>query len=57
MIDEQRAEAAAARSTRDKALAMPANTWREIQQRAATIGVRAELLDEGRELVLVLPHA
>jgi two-component system sensor histidine kinase DegS len=57
MIDEQRAEAAAARSSREKALALPANTWREIQQRAATIGVKAELLDEGRELALLLPNA
>jgi len=57
MIDEQRAEAAAARTSREKALAMPANTWREIQQRAATIGVRTELADDGREVVLVLLNA
>ncbi len=52
MIDEQRAEAAAARNSREKSLSMPSNTWREIQQRASTIGVQAELADEGRELVL-----
>jgi hypothetical protein len=57
MIDEQRAGAAAARNSREKALAMPANTWREIMQRAATIGVRAELADDGREVVLVLAGA
>jgi hypothetical protein len=35
-------------------LALPSNTWREIQQRAETIGATAELVDEGREVVLVL---
>ncbi len=54
MIDEQRAEAAAARTSRRMALALPATTWREIQQRAETIGVAAELSDEGREVVLLL---
>ncbi len=55
MIEEQRAGAAAARSARKQNLALPASTWREIQQRADTIGVRAELSEDGRELVLVLP--
>ncbi len=56
MIDEQRAGAAAARSTKrqSQVLALPASTWREVQQRADTIGVAAELVDDGRELVLVL---
>jgi two-component system sensor histidine kinase DegS len=36
-------------------LALPPNTWREVQQRSDTIGVTAELVDEGREVVLVLP--
>ncbi|MGD0862165.1 MAG: histidine kinase [Candidatus Limnocylindrales bacterium] len=54
MIDEQRAGAAAARSAKRQALALPASTWREVQQRAATIGVVTELVDEGREVVLVL---
>jgi two-component system sensor histidine kinase DegS len=57
MIDEKRAEAAAARSSRAEALAMPANTWREIQQRASTIGVRAELSEDGREVILLLTNA
>jgi len=56
MIDEQRAEAAAARSSREKSLGMPASTWREIQQRASTIGVQAELADDGRELILLLAN-
>ena len=56
MIDEQRADAAAARSSKrqSQVLALPASTWREVQQRSDTIGVAAELVDEGRELVLVL---
>ncbi|MGD0018748.1 MAG: histidine kinase [Candidatus Limnocylindrales bacterium] len=56
MIDEQRAGAAAARSSKNQrqVLALPASTWREVQQRADTIGVTAELVDDGREVVLVL---
>jgi len=56
MIDEQRAGAAAARVSKrqSQALALPASTWREVQQRAGTIGVSAELVDGGRELVLVM---
>jgi two-component system sensor histidine kinase DegS len=58
MIDEQRAGAVAARSSKKQAqsLALPASTWREIQQRADTIGVTAQLVDDGRELVLVLAN-
>jgi two-component system, NarL family, sensor histidine kinase DegS len=56
MIDEQRADAAAARVSKrqSQVLALPASTWREVQQRADTIGVVAELVDAGRELVLVM---
>ena len=58
MIDEQRAGAVAARSYKKQAqsLALPASTWREIQQRADTIGVTAQLVDDGREVVLVLAN-
>jgi two-component system sensor histidine kinase DegS len=58
MIDEQRAGAAAARSSKKQSqiLALPASTWREIQQRADTIGVTAQLVDDGREVVLVLAN-
>ncbi len=52
MIDEQRAGAEAARVS--QTLTLPAATWREVQQRAQTIGGTAELVDEGREVVLVL---
>jgi two-component system sensor histidine kinase DegS len=56
MIDERRAGAEAARVTKKQSqvLALPASTWREVQQRSDTIGVTAELVDDGRELVLVL---
>ncbi len=56
MIEERRAGAAAARSSRSQSqlLALPPTTWREVQQRADTIGVAAELVDDGREVVLVL---
>jgi two-component system sensor histidine kinase DegS len=56
MIDERRAGAAAARSSRKQSqtLALPASTWREVQQRAGTIGITAQLVDDGREVVLVL---
>ena len=54
MIDEQRAGAAAARSASRMTMALPASTWREVQQRAETIGVTATLSDDGREVVLVL---
>ena len=56
MIDERRAGAAAARTAKHQkqVMALPASTWREVQQRADTIGVSAELRDEGREVVLVL---
>jgi two-component system, NarL family, sensor histidine kinase DegS len=55
MIDETRAAKVSRAARVNHPLALPANTWREIQQRADTIGVRAELVDDGREVVLVLP--
>jgi two-component system, NarL family, sensor histidine kinase DegS len=52
MIDERRAAAeAAAEAARSSAIVvLPAATWREIQQRAASVGVTAELVAEGGEL-------
>jgi two-component system sensor histidine kinase DegS len=55
MIDETRAAKVSRAARTTQSLALPANTWREIQQRSDTIGVTAELVDEGREVVLVLP--
>ena len=55
MIDETRAAKVTRAAHVNHPLALPANTWREIQQRADTIGVAAQLADDGREVVLVLP--
>jgi two-component system, NarL family, sensor histidine kinase DegS len=55
MIDETRAAKVKRAERVNQPLALPANTWREVQQRSDTIGVTAELADEGREVVLVLP--
>jgi two-component system, NarL family, sensor histidine kinase DegS len=55
MIDETRANKVTRAARANQPLALPANTWREVQQRSDTIGVSAELIDEGREVVLVLP--
>jgi hypothetical protein len=56
MMDERRAKAQdridAAR--REAIVALPPTTWREIQGRAATLGITAELLAEGAELHLVV---
>jgi two-component system, NarL family, sensor histidine kinase DegS len=52
MLEERRAAAeAAAETARTSAVVvLPAATWREIQQRAATVGVAAELAGDGGEL-------
>jgi two-component system sensor histidine kinase DegS len=55
MIDEQLAGTARA-AKKGQSLSLPANTWREVQQRAETIGCTAELADEGREVILVRPN-
>ena len=52
MLEERHASAeAAAEAARSSAVVvLPAATWREIQQRAATVGVAAELVGDGGEL-------
>jgi two-component system sensor histidine kinase DegS len=55
MIDETRAAKVTRAAHATQPLSLSPNTWREIQQRCDTIGVTAELVDEGREVVLVLP--
>ena len=47
----QAAETAAERA----GSALPIATWREIQQRAGTLGIAAELSEDGRELRLAVP--
>ncbi len=54
MIDETRAAKVSKAARSNQPLALPASTWREIQQRADTIGVTTELVDDGREVVLVM---
>ena len=55
MVEARRANKAAEAEARRAAaiVALPAGTWREIQQRAATIGIATELLAEGGELRVV----
>ncbi len=50
MIEDRRATQAARAAA---ALVLPASVWREIQQRAETIGVSVELRAEGSELAVV----
>jgi two-component system sensor histidine kinase DegS len=54
MLEERRSRAeAAASAARDAAIAaLPKSTWREIQQRASSTGIVAELLDGGARLHL-----
>ena len=51
--DDRRAAAEAARSA--QVVALPPAAWREIQERAATIGVTVELLDGGGTLRVATP--
>ena len=59
MIEERLAdERDAAEAARLQAIViLPPATWREIQTRAGSIGVTAELLDEGSQLVLLTEAA
>ena len=50
-LEDQRQ--AAEKAVRDSIVELPASNWREIQSRAASIGVTAELLSDGSELRLV----
>jgi two-component system, NarL family, sensor histidine kinase DegS len=52
MIEDRREQAeAAAENARNAAIvSLPPSAWREIQQRAATVGISAELLAAGAEL-------
>jgi two-component system, NarL family, sensor histidine kinase DegS len=54
MIEDRReqAEAAAEHARNAAIVALPATAWREIQQRASTVGISAELLAGGAELVI-----
>ncbi len=55
MMEERRADArdAAEAARRDEIVTLPPTTWREIQGRASTLGITAELSEDGAELHLV----
>ena len=55
MMEDRRADArdAVEAARRDAIVVLPPSTWREIQSRAATLGMLAELSAEGAELRLV----
>ena len=55
MMEDRRSDErdAVQAAIRESIVAMPASTWREIQGRAASIGILAELLADGGELRIV----
>jgi hypothetical protein len=55
MMADRRADArdAVEAARREAIVVLPPSTWREIQSRAATLGMTAELADDGAELRLV----
>jgi two-component system sensor histidine kinase DegS len=57
MMEDRRADrkAAAERAKDATIAALPANAWREIQQRAATLGITVELLEGGGSLRVGAP--
>ena len=59
MIEDRREQAeAAAETARNEAIvALPVNAWREIEQRAATVGISAELVADGAELRIRRRHS
>src|SRR5262245_46722017 len=52
MIEDRRANEREAleAAQRDSIVALPVGTWRELETRAATLGIEAELLSDGGEL-------
>ena len=50
MIEDRRDEKAAARAASVAPVALPLKSWRDVQARAATIGARAELAEDGSEV-------
>ncbi len=55
MMEDRRADArdAAETARRDAIVALPVTTWQEIESRATTLGIQAELSEDGSELHLV----
>ncbi len=56
MEDRRRPPDAAAAARREAIVVLPPSTWREVSGRAATLGIAADLSDDGSEVHLVL-HA
>jgi len=56
MMEDRRADArdAVEAALRDSIVVLPPSTWREIQSRASTLGLTAELSADGAELRLVI---
>ena len=54
MITERRDEKAAEVAASVAPVALPAKSWRDVQARAATLGVRAELSDDGSQVRIVI---
>jgi hypothetical protein len=56
MMEDRRADArdAAATAKREAIVVLPPSTWREISGRADTLGVTAELSDDGAEVHLIV---
>jgi two-component system sensor histidine kinase DegS len=53
MIGERRDERAAAEAASMAPVALPTKSWRDVQARASTLGVRAELSEDGSQVRLV----
>jgi len=58
MADRRQQAEAAAEAARNAAIvSLPAQAWRDIQQRAASVGIATELLADGGELVITVELA
>jgi hypothetical protein len=54
MIDERRTEQAAAVAATVAPVPLPAKSWRDVQARAATLGARADLSNDGSQVRIVV---
>jgi two-component system sensor histidine kinase DegS len=54
MIEDRQGERAAAHAATVAPIALAAKTWRDVQARAATLGIRVELSADGTELRIVI---
>lgn len=54
MIDERRTEQAEAEAAIVAPIALPAKSWRDVQARAATLGARAELSNDGSQVRILV---